>query len=105
MDSNMMISTAARRMAVTANRSLRVFPSGRTLRFDADGIAHTRPARQRSTIAVDLAVEGRLSVRRAQELLDELARRGPAARWWDEIERRSASMAGTVRLLGRPEAA
>lgn len=105
MGSDMMISTAARRMAVTANRSLQVFPSGRTLRFDEHGIAHTHPARTPHTIAVDLAAEGRLSVRRAQELLDELARRGPAEESWSEIERRSQVMAGTVRLLGRPGAA
>ena len=41
MDSDTMISAAARRMTVT----LWVFPTVRTPRLDADGIAQTHPGR------------------------------------------------------------
>lgn len=70
-------TAAARRLCRTANEHRGTGVSA-TLSFDSYGVGRTHPAGNNTAIAVDLRAEGHMSVVRAQELLDELERRGPA---------------------------
>lgn len=90
-----MITTKARRIAVNANRGL---PMVLTSRVDAR-VAHAH-ADQQQTLPGDLTAARRLSMRKVQELLDELASRGPAEAWWDEIDHPSQATNVPVGGLG-----